>query len=115
MLLIVFGLPGSGKSFFASAWSKALKCGYLNTDMLRKKHNASPDYSMQARVKLYEEILQHTEEILKNKHDLIVDGTFLKQQLRDRFENIAAECNAQIKFIEIKAQENTIRERVSHG
>jgi predicted kinase len=114
MLIIVFGLPGSGKTFFASALSQALNCKHLNTDMIRKNASSPIDYSTEGRIKIYEKILIETEKLLKNKEEVIVDGTFFKKELRSRFEKIATRLNIPVQYIEIKADENTIQKRVSH-
>jgi predicted kinase len=114
MLIIVFGLPGSGKTFFSSALSQALNCKHLNTDVVRKNENSPIDYSPEGRRKIYEKILIETEKLLKNKEEVIVDGTFFKKELRSRFEKIATRLNIPVQYIEIKADEKTIQKRVSH-
>lgn len=113
MLIIVFGLPGTGKTFFASALAQALKCRHLNTDVLRKKVAKEMDYSEEGRMKIYERMLALSEEALNKKEDLILDGTFLKKELRDKFEKKGLEYNERVCFIEIKAEEGEVLNRVS--
>ena len=113
MLIIVFGLPGSGKTYFASALAEALKCDHINTDVIRKNHANNPDYSVEGRNKIYDLMLEQCGEKLKNNQNLIVDGTFLKENLRRLFTEKARGLGEKTYFIEISADEEVIRKRVS--
>jgi len=35
MIIIVFGLPGSGKSYFASKLAERINARYINSDVIR--------------------------------------------------------------------------------
>jgi predicted kinase len=44
MIVIVFGLPGSGKTHFASWFANLINAEYINSDRLRKQRTAPAKY-----------------------------------------------------------------------
>ena len=57
MIVIVFGLPGSGKSYFASRFAKVINAGYINSDMIRKEIFEKREYSDQEKKAVYDKCL----------------------------------------------------------
>lgn len=112
MVIVVTGLPGSGKTFFASALSRHLKCIHLNTDMIRKSLSEAADYSAEGRNKIYEIMLERTGAILQNRNNVILDGTFLKQDQRDMIVRLVKQHNQEVRFIKMEASEDEIKKRV---
>lgn len=112
MVIIVFGLPGSGKTFFATELAKQLGYMHLNTDIVRKEMNTD-GYFDEDRKKVYDRMLELGEEYLENKKNLILDGTFTKKAFRREAEEKFKRYNHKIVYIEIKAEEKIIQERVS--
>jgi predicted kinase len=113
MVLIVFGLPGSGKSFFASALSKALKFKYFNTDIIRREISAPSSYSLEDKYKVYDKMLELTKEAISEGEHVVLDGTFIKDALRKNFKNEILTLKQNVFFIEIKAEEETIKKRIA--
>lgn len=113
MLIVISGLPGAGKSFFAAALSEALSCIYLNTDVMRKTHFQTADYSEEGRKIIYQMMQRQVEDILRKNQTVIVDGTFYTKALRNSFEAMASGFQQATKFIEVKADEKEIIQRVS--
>jgi predicted kinase len=111
MIIIVFGLPGSGKSYFASRLAKALSAGYINSDLERKKMFAERTYTAAEKLSVYEEMLSRVKEAVKDAKDLVVDATFYKQDIRQKF--IEAAKPGTVIFIGIKAGEELTRQRLS--
>ena len=57
MVVIVFGLPGSGKSYFASRLAKKLEADYISSDQVRKKLFTRPDYSEEGKKQVYKKLV----------------------------------------------------------
>jgi predicted kinase len=111
MIVIVFGLPGSGKSYFASKFAKVMDAGYINSDMTRKEIFKERLYSDEEKRTVYDKMLEQMKESVKQKNNLVLDATFHKKDIRKMFVD-EMKGKGGIFFIEIQADENTTRERL---
>ena len=111
-MLIVFGLPGTGKSYFSKLLATELGYEYISSDETRKKNFANRNYSDTEKTDVYHYMLREISALIQQDRDVIIDGTFYKETIREAFKNLAIENKQQIKFIEITAKENLIKERV---
>jgi predicted kinase len=111
MIVIVFGLPGSGKSYFASRLAKLINAGYVNSDRLRKEMFKTRTYSEQEKAAVYHAMLEKMKEAIHQNRNLVVDATFHKSETRKPFIK-ETEGKENIFFIEVRADENIIRERL---
>lgn len=111
MIIIVFGLPGSGKSFFAQRLADRLNAGYVNSDRLRKELFAERIYTDREKAAVYEKMLDEMKHHAVHNLNLVLDGTFHKKKVRKMFTDELPE-KEKIIFIEIQADEDVIRERV---
>jgi predicted kinase len=111
MVIIVFGLPGSGKSYFASRLAAATGAAYINSDQLRKQIIAQPTYTQQEKNTVYQNMLQQTNVLLQQNKWVVLDATFYTSSLRQRF--IHGCSQSTVLFIEVVADEKTALERVS--
>lgn len=113
MVVIVFGLPGSGKSYFASRLAKQLNAMYVNSDQLRLQLIDERSYAETEKLQVYDAMLAAMTTCINQQKNVLLDGTFYKKAIRIRFEKRAAELDATVFYIEVKANEDIIRERVS--
>ncbi len=111
MVVLVFGLPGSGKSYFASRLAKMLNAVYINSDRVRKEMFEKRDYSLEEKEAVYHQMLFQTKEALVHNSNVVLDATFHQAETRDLF-NKEMEDKGGIQFIEVWANENIIRERL---
>lgn len=111
MIVIVFGLPGSGKSYFASRLAKTIDAGYINSDRLRKEMFKRRTYSEQEKAAVYKAMVDKMKEVMNQNRNLVLDATFHKNETRKLF-ILEAEKKGLIFFIEVKADENIITERL---
>jgi predicted kinase len=112
MIIIVFGLPGSGKSYFAERLAADMGAAYINSDRLRKKMFSSRTYAEQEKEEVYLAMLARMKEAMLQKTSIVIDATFHREKIRKRF---IAEAGGKghILFIEVRANEDIIRERLS--
>ncbi|MBN2042654.1 MAG: AAA family ATPase [Candidatus Aenigmarchaeota archaeon] len=113
MLILICGLPGTGKSTIARYIRDKINAMVLRTDVIRKDTIKNPKYSEEEKNKVYEELFGMAEEALKNGKNVIIDGTFFKKSLRERIVKIAN--GKGMKIIECTSPEEVIRERISGG
>lgn len=111
MILIIFGLPGSGKSYFASRFAKVINARHVNSDKMRKEMFQKRVYSDEEKRAVYDKMLDQMKESGKQKKNLILDGTFHNKDIRNMFVEEMKGKGA-ISFIEIRADEKIIRERL---
>jgi predicted kinase len=112
IVVIVFGLPGSGKSFFASALAEVLIAEYVNSDKLRKSLISNITYAAEEKRVVYHKMLSVVEELVNLKKSVVVDGTFYKKALRDMYLN-SLNGKAEVVFIEVYAAEELIKKRLA--
>lgn len=111
MIVIVFGLPGSGKSFFAERLAGMIGAEYINSDRLRKRMFAKRTYTLKEKLSVYEELLSSMRQALKENKNLVIDATFYKKDIRQSF--IEEAGASKLIFIEVEASEFIIRKRLN--
>ena len=113
MLIIVSGLPGSGKSFFARRLSALLDAGYINSDATRRAMNAMGRYAFEDKLNVYEEMAKRAGESLRRGRVTVVDATFYRHEMRDIFLTLGTLLHQPTCYIEVQADEALIRERLA--
>ncbi|ELR73881.1 hypothetical protein C900_00045 [Fulvivirga imtechensis AK7] len=114
MIIIVFGLPGSGKTYFAERLAHRIKANLISSDTLRKEIVDVPTYSDDEKRLIYKKMFDIMYDFLHSKNHLVLDGTFYKAELRNNFIEEAQGIGKNISFIEIQADEGLIEERLAH-
>lgn len=112
MIVVVFGLPGTGKTFFSEHLAKKLNAVHLNTDIVREKLSFTGYYDGKTKQQVYNELFKHAQMEFKKGANVIVDGTFHLSRRRRQLEKLTKEENRKIFFVEIKASEKTARKRL---
>lgn len=112
MVIIVLGLPGSGKSYFASKLAAELGAEYISSDEVRMRLLPTRTYSDEEKKRVYGAMSNMMSEALFLKKPVVLDATFYRESLRNKFEEIAAEFGETIIYIEVSAPEHLIEERL---
>jgi len=111
MIVIVFGLPGSGKSYFASRLAEKIGAGYANSERIRKERIAKRTYSEKEKAAVYAVMLEEMKQAVDENRSLVLDATFHKDETRQLFIQQMKEKEG-IVFIEVRAKEVIVRERL---
>ena len=114
-IAISFGLSGSGKSHVCSEIARYSGAIQIRSDVERKRLLTSSDddlYTRAATESTYTHLLDLCRMILSAEFPVIVDATFLKQEHRLRFLNLAQAYNIPFRIFNCQADINTIRNRL---
>lgn len=109
MVVLVLGLPGSGKSYFGSRLAEMIHADYVNSDRLRKELFSKRTYSDLEKTKVYNAMLGKMEMALAKKKNVVVDATFHKKETRELFKR---KGEVRIYFIKVWADKNITIERL---
>jgi len=100
VLLITCGLPGTWKTETSEEISKIKGYPILRTDLIRKELLKGEDIfdekvasNMDKRMMVYDETFRQADEILEKGDSVILDATFITNELRRRAAAIAAKHN----------------------
>ena len=113
MIIIVFGLPGTGKSFFSRHLADEIGAAYLNTDIVRGELNLQGLYTPQSKRRVYDRLLLQAGQKRMKYKNVIVDGTFQRRNARRRFSERASQWKQPVRFIEMRSTDRTVRKRIS--
>lgn len=113
MLVLIVGLPGTGKTTFAAELARQIDAVHLNSDIIRTSLGRRGKYDAASKAAVYKELYDRAEAVLREGRNLIVDATLYKAVLREPYEKLANRLKVPIEWIEIKADESVVRQRVS--
>ncbi len=114
MLLLLAGLPGTGKTTVACAFAALSGATHFNSDTLRRELGLMGRYAPGDKEKVYAALLQRARKALLRGETVVVDSTFFKEIIRAPFRALAAECGVPLRWVEVQAEEQTLRDRLSH-
>jgi predicted kinase len=112
MMIIISGLPGTGKSYFASRLASKLGAAYINSDVTRKDIDAQGRYAFEDKLNVYEEMANRAGEALRNGQSVVVDATFYRKEMRQMFFTLAKLLHKNIALIQIVADEQIVIDRL---
>jgi predicted kinase len=113
VLIVVSGLPGTGKTYFCRRLAERLPCVVLESDALRKELFPAPTYSVGESAHLFRVIHRLTEELLAKGANVVLDATNLTERYRERLYNIAEQHNARLILVRIEAPPELVRQRLN--
>lgn len=112
MIIIVIGLPGTGKTTFSRGLAEYLDALHLNTDIIRDQLALRGQYDRKTKNLIYKTMQDKAAAALQEGQKVVLDGTFYKKRLRKNYLKFAKKLGQPIKWIELKATEKAIKDRV---
>jgi len=112
LLILVAGLPGSGKSYFSKHLARELNARHLSSDRMRAAMKLMGKYDEESKQKVYDRLEEQAREALKKGENVLIDATFHKKKRREQFATLARQSGARLKVICIDADASLIRERL---
>ena len=111
-IIVVSGLPGTGKSYFCRRLAERSPFVILESDALRKQLFPTPTYSATESTHLFRTIYYLIEELLKKGTPVILDATNLAERHRERIYSIAEHVNARLILVRVEAPPELVQKRL---
>lgn len=112
MLIIICGLPGTGKSTLARELAGAWNAVHISSDSIRLRLLKERTYSEKEKQMVYERMLEEAGRLLRNGENAVLDATFYRQALRNKAREIAGAEKSDCIMIECVLAEEKIMERM---
>ncbi len=111
-LIVMSGLPGTGKSYFSRRLTERLPCVRLESDELRKVLFPSPGYSADENQRLFSALHWLIQELLRKNIPVLLDATNLVEHHREQLYCIADRLGAKLVLVRVEAPPEVVRERL---
>ena len=112
-LVVLGGLPGSGKSAVAHALQQRVHVALLQSDRLRKLLVPEPAYTPEESARLFGAIHLALERLLAAGIPTVLDATMLSEREREPPAQIAARTRARLILVWVEAPEREVRRRLA--
>lgn len=111
-LLMMVGLPGTGKSSIVESLQEKLSCTVVRTDNVRLQMRKQPTYTAAEMMLVYEVCYSIIEVRLRKGERVIFDASNYLAARRDHLAKVARRCGAAVAVCYVQAAQETIRERL---
>ncbi|MBU0591641.1 AAA family ATPase [Candidatus Micrarchaeota archaeon] len=112
MLILVCGLPGTGKSSFSKELAKKIDGIHINSDIVRKKMFPNPTYTIEEKTQVYSRLKKETRDYLAKGKIVILDATFYQNQYRNMMSSTAESLGEKYYFVLCTLPEKEIEQRL---
>lgn len=113
MLIVVTGLPGTGKTTIAETLAKDIDAIVFSTDKIRKMIFEKPVYNEEDKRIVYNELFSQTGKYLAIGKNVILDGTFYTKALRERAKEIGKSFCEEVYFVYCETPEELLKKRIN--
>ncbi len=113
MLILISGLPGTGKSRISRELASHVGAVHISSDSIRKKMLERRTYSEEEKALVYSEMVSQVSASLFEGKNVIADATFYKASLRRRMKEAAEKAGTDFFMVECTLPEEKVKERIS--
>ncbi|MSQ05740.1 MAG: ATP-binding protein [Dehalococcoidia bacterium] len=112
-LVVLCGLPGSGKSHIARELVRRVPMAVLSSDRLRKALAGQPKYTALESSRLFAACHQLIEELLREGRKVLFDATNLNEGFRQPLYDITGSLDVPLILAHLTAPNEVIRQRLA--
>ena len=112
-LVLLSGLPGSGKTTFAAQLAPRVDALVLESDLVRREMFSKRRYSRKESGAVFAEVRERAEAVLAGGGNVIIDATNLRERERLGFLELAERQGAPVVAVRLTAPDAVVRERLS--
>ncbi len=112
VLVVVSGLPGTGKSYFSRKLAERLPLVVLESDALRRVLFPSPGYSAGESARLFQAVHNLIDSLLRQGISLVLDATSLSERHREYLYGIADRLGVKLILVRVEAPPQVVRGRL---
>ncbi len=112
-LVVLCGLPGTGKSHFARELASRAPFVWLNSDRTRKLLVARPQYSRREHRRVFAAMHVLTRGYLRDGYSVVFDATNLNENVRLPLYAVAEELGVEPLIIRFTAHPDLVRKRMA--
>ena len=113
VLVVISGLPGTGKSHFSRQLTERVPLAMLETDALRRALFSVPTYSASESSRLFRLTHALIGELLDRGVPVLLDATNLVETHRRRLYTIADQRDVKLVLVRMEAPPEVVRERLA--
>ena len=112
VLIVVSGLPGTGKSFFSRSLARQFPLVILETDILRQRLVARPTHSTEESQRLFAVVHLVIERLLRGGVPVLLDATNLVERHREILYHLAEQTGARLILVQPRAPREVAMQRL---
>lgn len=111
-LVVISGLPGTGKSYFSQKLAERAPFLIIESDALRQILFPAPSFSAEESFRLFAAIHTLVNDYLSRGISVILDATNLLERHREILYSIAERQEAKLVIVRVKAPEDLVQKRL---
>ncbi len=111
-LIMISGLPGSGKSYFSRLLQHRMPLATLESDRIRQLLFSKPIYDAEESAHLFAVIHVVLERLLNKSLAVVLDATLINISFASLFYAVAQKSDAKLILISVQAPAKVIRQRL---
>ena len=112
VMVVISGLPGSGKSYFGRRLVEQVPLLVIESDALRKVLFRNPTHSGTESARLFDACHALIDEQLEHRVPLLIDATNLVEDHRERLYQIAEQNKAKVVHVHVTAPSEVVYRRL---
>ena len=112
VIVVISGLPGSGKSYFSRRLVERLPLLILESDVLRRVLFLSPGYTSAESARLFRACHALVEDLLRDGIPTLLDATNLLEDHRERLYHIADLLRVKLILVHLEAPPEVVYQRL---